>query len=137
LEHHWVLAGKELDQEKILRQKLQSEQDSSFERALLEEKEKSTKLQKEYEKKIDIMKESHAKHCDELGREILKTNLEADRLHAQLVGSPRRSRMFAKAAMWKDSPLRVVAASMAFAVSFHTFDGKLDFRLHSQACSIL
>ena len=41
------------------------------------------------------MKKANQKQSDELRREILKTNLEADRLHSQLNnGSTRKTKLF-------------------------------------------
>jgi hypothetical protein len=94
LEHHWVLAGKELDQEKVLREKLQKEQEIEFERALKLEKEKCDNLRQNFEKQLEEMKSAHSKQCHDLGQEILKATLEADRLHSQLVGAPHRTKMF-------------------------------------------
>ena len=119
LEHHWVLAGKELDQEKILRQRLQKDQETDYDRAVRMEREKGIQLGKQYERQIEKMKRAHAKQCDELSREILKANLEADRLHNQLVGSPRRTKLFATTTRWERFPLGVVAVSMILAVSHH------------------
>jgi hypothetical protein len=94
LEHHWVLAGKELDQEKELRTKIQKEQYEDFERILRDEKEKNSTLRKNYDQQIEDLKLAHSKHCDELGKQILKATLEADRLHNQLVGAPRKTKIF-------------------------------------------
>lgn len=126
LEHHWVLAGKELDQEKILRQKLQKEQETDYDRALRDEKEKLTNLRKEYERQVQALKTTHVAQVDELKDEVLKANLEADRLHNQLIGSPRQTRLFSKANFWKDSPLRVVSISMVFAVRDHIFENETE-----------
>jgi hypothetical protein len=117
LEHHWVLAGKELDQEKILRQKLQKEHENDFERALQHEKEKYIKLRNDYEKQLESTKTAHFKQCEELGREILKANLEADRLHNQLIGAPRQTRLFSSGtSFWKGLPIRAIFFSMGVAV---------------------
>jgi hypothetical protein len=116
LEHHWILAGKELDQEKILRQKVQKEHENDYERALQQEKEKCIKLRKDYEKQFESTKKAHSKQCEELGREVLKANLEADRLHNQLVGAPRQTRLFCRGTSWKDLPIRSILISMGFAV---------------------
>jgi len=94
LEHHWVLAGKELDQEKVLRQNIQKELSEDFERVLRDEKEKNSVLRKNYDNQVDELKKAHAKQCDELGKKILKATLEADRLHNQLMGAPRKTRIF-------------------------------------------
>lgn len=89
-----MLAGKELDQEKMLRQKMQKEQQDDYERVLKEEREKLSAVRMTYEKQIQELKRTHYKQCDELSKEVLKATLEADRLHNQLVGSPRRAKMF-------------------------------------------
>ena len=83
-----------MDQEKVLREKLQKEQEIEFERALKLEKEKCDRLLQNFEKQLEEMKSAHSKQCHELGQEILKATLEADRLHSQLLGSPRRTKMF-------------------------------------------
>ncbi len=117
LEHHWVLAGKELDQEKMLRQKIEKEQESGFERALKSEKEKCDTLRRNHEKQLETMKAGHAKQCDELGRAILKATLEADRLHNQLIGSPRSTKMFSNRNSWRDVTIVVLLFSGIVAVS--------------------
>jgi hypothetical protein len=95
LEHHWVLAQKELDQEKVFRDKMQNESTQDFESALAEEKERHAKSCNENEDRVSELKKAHQKQCDELCREILKANLEADRLHSQLSnGSTRKTRLF-------------------------------------------
>ena len=97
LEHHWVLAQKELDQEKVLRDKLHSESTHDYERALSEEKAKYAATLKEHKQQIAELKKTHQRQCDELGQEILKANLEADRLHSQLSnGGVRTTRLFSK-----------------------------------------
>lgn len=97
LEHHWILAQKELDQEKVLREKQQIESKEEFDRAVADEKEKYVRVEKDHEQRIADLKKAHAKQCDELCREILKANLEADRLHSQLKDNgvePRKARLF-------------------------------------------
>lgn len=117
LEHHWVLAGKELDQERVLREKLQKEHEIEFERALKLEKEKCDNLRHNFEKQLEEMKAAHSKQCHELGQEILKANLEADRLHGQLLGSPRRTKMFHQSNAWGGSFLGLFAILAVAAVS--------------------
>lgn len=120
LEHHWILAGKELDQEKMLREKFQKDQENDLERALMKEKEKCDALRKNYEKQLEAMKSAHVKQCDELGREILKATLEADRLHNQLVGSPRSTKLFTRkgSSSWKDMLTRLFLVSGVVTVSW-------------------
>ncbi len=77
MEHHWVLAQKELDQEKVFRDKIQNESTQDFESALAKEKESHAKTCNENEDRVSELKKAHQKQCDELCREILKANLEA------------------------------------------------------------
>lgn len=128
LEHHWVLAGKELDQEKLLRQSLQAEQQHELSRALKEEELKYERAIKTYEDRIATLQSTHAKHCDELSQEILKANLEADRLHNQLTSgsSPRSTKLFQKksSSFSEVSIPSIVLVSMAIMVriqSIHDF----------------
>jgi hypothetical protein len=78
------LAQKELDQEKALRSKLHSEALKEFEQSLQEERSKNAKAVEEHEVRLADLKKAHAQQCDELCREILKANVEADRLHHEL-----------------------------------------------------
>jgi hypothetical protein len=116
LEHHWVLAGKELDQEKELRKKIQKEHSEDFERVLRDEKEKNSTLRKNFDQQIEEMKQAHSKQCDELGKKILKATLEADRLHNQLVGAPRKTKIF-ETKSWKMVGIRLIVASIVLVVS--------------------
>jgi hypothetical protein len=84
LEDHWVLAQKELDQEKALRVKLQNEMKYELERGLEEERDKYDRAVGDHEARISELKAAHAKQCDELCGEILKANLESDRLANQI-----------------------------------------------------
>ena len=122
LEHHWILAQKELDQEKVLRQKQQVESKEEFDRTLAEEKEKVTRAEKDHEQRIADLKKAHAKQCDELCREILKANLEADRLHSQLKDNgvtPRKARLFTEGSSNKsDLPLIPIIGTVVLVVSF-------------------
>ncbi len=120
MEHHWVLAGKELDQEKELRKKIQKEQSEDFERVLRDEKEKNSTLRKNFDQQIEEMKQAHFKQCDELGKKILKATLEADRLHNQLVGAPRKTKIF-ETKSWKMVGVRLVVASIVLVVSRRVF----------------
>ena len=80
LEHHWVLAQKELEQS----QQLQQERKAEHDRMLTDERAKHAKELFETENRIAELKKAHASQCDDLCREVLKANLEADRLHGQL-----------------------------------------------------
>lgn len=95
LEHHWVLAQKELDQEKAMRIKQDDDRKTEYDRILADERTKHVKELNEQELRITELKKAHAKQCDDLCREILKANLEADRLHGQLNnGSIRKTDTF-------------------------------------------
>lgn len=95
LEHHWVLAQKELDQERAMRLKLEEDRKVEYERVLADERVKHSNELMEQETRITELKRAHAQQCDELCREILKANLEADRLHGQLNnGSIRKTDLF-------------------------------------------
>jgi hypothetical protein len=89
------LAQKELDQEKALRTKLHIEAQNEFERSRQEDKNKYARTCEENEARLADLKRAHAQQCDELCREILKANMEADRLHTELkskgVHVPRRA----------------------------------------------
>ena len=84
LEHHWVLAQKELDQEKALHSKLQEESQKEFEEAIKVEKRKFDRTSQENENRLADLKKAHIDQCHELGQEALKHKLEADRLHTEL-----------------------------------------------------
>lgn len=80
LEHHWVLVQKELEQS----HQLQEGRKAEHNRILVEERAKHAKELSEMENRIAELKKAHASQCDDLCREVLKANLEADRLHGQL-----------------------------------------------------
>ena len=84
LEHHWVLAQKELDQEKALHTKLQEESQKEYEETIKEEKRKFERTSQENEIRLADLKKAHIDQCDELGQEALRAKLEADRLHTEL-----------------------------------------------------
>ena len=84
LEHHWILAQKELDQEKALRAKHQGEMQKEYEETIKNEKTKYEKKVNDHEGRLEDLKKAHQLQCDELGREILKQKLEADRLFNEL-----------------------------------------------------
>jgi len=94
LEHHWVLAQKELDQEKALHAKIHEETEKEYEHNIKEEKGKYERTVKENEKRLEDLKKAHMEQCAQLGREAWKANLEADRLHEELTARglnvPRR-----------------------------------------------
>jgi len=85
LEHHWVLAQKELDQEKALHTKLQEESQKEYEETIKEEKRKFERTSHENENRLADLKKAHIDQCEELGQEALKAKLEADRLHSELI----------------------------------------------------
>lgn len=85
LEHHWVLAQKELDQEKALHTKLQEETQKEYEEHIKEEKSKFDRTTEENEHRLAELKKAHIEQCEELGREALKAKLEADRLHNEFI----------------------------------------------------
>ena len=78
------MAQKELDQEKALRAKLHVEALKEFEQSLQDERSKHAKIVEEHDARLVDLKKAHAQQCDELCREILKANVEADRLHNEL-----------------------------------------------------
>jgi len=85
LEHHWVLAQKELDQEKALHAKLQDETQKEYDQVIKEEKKKFERAKQEHENRFTDLKKAHIEQCEELGREAMKARLEADRLHNELI----------------------------------------------------
>lgn len=94
---------------------MQKEQGDDFERVVREEKEKNSILRKNYEQQIEELKRAHFKQCDELGKQILKVTLEADRLHNQLVDSPRKTKIF-EARSWTRVGGRLIIASIVIPV---------------------
>ena len=89
-----MLAQKELDQEKVIRQKVEAETNRDFDRAIEEERTRYSKAIQEHESRVDDMQRSHQAQCDELSQEILKATIEADRLGEELAAKgvhvPRR-----------------------------------------------
>lgn len=89
------MAQKELDQEKALRVKTQTEASQEHEQAVKDEKARLAKMVEEHEARLAELKRSHEKQCEELGRELLKQKLEADRLFNELttkgIDVPRRA----------------------------------------------
>jgi hypothetical protein len=97
LDRHWILARNELNEEKLLRTKLETETKLEFDRALSEEKDRCNRAMRDNDERNAEVKKAHATQCDELCREILKANLEADHLHSQLNNGdskPRKARLF-------------------------------------------
>jgi hypothetical protein len=92
-----------------------------FDRGLSEEKDKYNRAMREFDERIVEVKKAHAAQCDELCREILKANLEADRLDSQLNNvdnKPRKARLFSDRKPEPSSmPLVLVVVSMIIAVS--------------------
>lgn len=84
LEHHWVLAQKELDQEKALHAKLQEETQKEYEEVIKDEKNKLERTTNEHESRLADLKKAHIEQCEDLTREAMKAKLEADRLHKEL-----------------------------------------------------
>lgn len=84
LEHHWVLAQKELDQEKALHAKLHEDSQKEYEQTISEEKRKFERTVKENDDRMHALKKAHIEQCEQLGREVWKANQEADRLHNEL-----------------------------------------------------
>jgi len=84
LEHRWVLAQKELDQEKALHTKLREGSQGEYELPVKDEKNKYERTVQENENRLADLQKAHKDQCDELGREILRANLEADRLYNEL-----------------------------------------------------
>jgi len=94
LEHQWVLAQKELDQEKALHTKLHEESQKEYEHIIKEEKIKHERTVQGNENRLADLRKAHVEQCEELGREALKAKLEADRLQNELTARgmnvPRR-----------------------------------------------
>ncbi len=103
LEHHWVLAQKELDQEKALHSKLQAETQKEHEQFFKEEKSKFEKERQEHEKRLSDLKTAHIDQCEELGREAMNARLEADRLHNELTA---RGMEVPRHAIFKDKDVK-------------------------------
>lgn len=85
MEHHWILAQKELDQEKALHTKLQVETQKDHEDVIKEGKSKLERTSHENENRLADIKKAHTEQCEELSREALKAKLEADRLYNELI----------------------------------------------------
>lgn len=79
-----MLAQKELDQEKDLHTKLQEESQGEYELSAKDEKNKYERTVQENENRLADLKKSHREQCDDLGQDILRANLEADRLYNEL-----------------------------------------------------
>lgn len=94
LEHHWRLAKKELDQEKALHTKLHEEIEKQHEHSVKEEKNKYEQSVTENDNRLADLKKAHMEQCEQLGREVWRANIEADRLHEELTARglnvPRR-----------------------------------------------
>jgi hypothetical protein len=78
-----------------LHTKLHEDSQNEYEHSVKDEKFKYERTVQENENRLVDLKKAHTEQCDELGREILKANLEADRLHNELAARgmnvPRRS----------------------------------------------
>lgn len=103
LEHHWVLAQKEMEQSK----ELQEERKAEHSRVLTEERSKHAKKLSDTENRIAELKKAHASQCDELCREVLIANLEADRLHGQLNDGTVRTTNFRSSSKKRKSSFRL------------------------------
>jgi hypothetical protein len=84
LEHLLILARKERKQMRDLNDEHLADCKLIHQRTLAEAKEKYAKTCAEHDARITELSKSHASQCEELCREILKANLEADRLYGQL-----------------------------------------------------
>jgi hypothetical protein len=78
-----------------LHTKLHEDSQKEYEQSVKDEKFKYERTVQENDNRLVDLKKAHTEQCDELGREILKANLEADRLHNELAARgmnvPRRS----------------------------------------------
>ena len=83
-EHALLLAQKELKQSKGLSGQHLRESKTEHDRSLNEAQEKHSRTCSEHDGRITDLSISHANQCEELCREILKANLEADRLQSKL-----------------------------------------------------
>jgi phosphate uptake regulator len=103
-----------LDQEKALRAKLHVEALKEFEQSLQDERSKHANTVEGHEIRLADLKKAHAQQCDELCREILKANVEADRLHRELkskgVNIPRHT-FFKNASATNNAPFSYLIAT--------------------------
>jgi hypothetical protein len=83
-EHALLLAQKELKQSKALGKKYLRESKTEHDRSLSEAQGKYSRTCSEHDGRITDLSKSHANQCEELCREILRANLEADRLQSKL-----------------------------------------------------
>ena len=84
LEQKYLLALKQLEQERAINDRNLKEYKKDYERNLAEAQQKYSKACSEHDSRITELSKSHAQQCEELCREILKANLEADRLQSRL-----------------------------------------------------
>jgi hypothetical protein len=84
VKHALLLAQKELKQSKALSEKHLQESRTEHDRALSEAQEKYSRTCSEHDSRITDLSKSHANQCEELCLEILRANLEADRLQSKL-----------------------------------------------------
>ena len=84
LEQSIALATKELDQAKNITEKQLKQIKKDYDRTVQEQEAKYQKVCAEHEHRITELSKSHARQCEDLCREILKANSEADRLQGKL-----------------------------------------------------
>jgi len=84
LEQKLMLTQKELRQQEILHKRYTDESKKEYDRTLEDQQQKYSKLCKDHDERIGQLSKSHAQQCEELCREILKANLEADRLQSRI-----------------------------------------------------
>ena len=93
-------------------QAIQKEQENGFKCALRLENDQRIKIRNRHQNQLKIMKKAFSKQCEDLGREIVKANVEAHRIQSQLVGYPRWTGRFSK----DFSMIRSIIFSISFAV---------------------
>jgi hypothetical protein len=105
LDHKLLLAVKELKQSKALSEKHLRESKMEYDGALSDAQEKYSRTCGEHDARITDLSKSHANQCEDLCREILKANLEADRLQSKL-GTTDGSRKERTATPFSSKPKR-------------------------------
>ena len=82
---------KEGEQQKVINARYIEDLKTNHERMLKEVNEKYARTCAEHDARITDLSKSHASQCESLCREILKANLEADRLQNELDPTKKRT----------------------------------------------
>lgn len=108
--------------------KLHEDSQKEYEHSVKDEKFKYERTVQENENRLVDLKKAHTEQCDELGREILKANLEADRLHNELAARgmnvPRRSLFNSKENKQTNMSWRMIVSFLVI------LSGMVSFRLN-------